>query len=228
MLKEVLTSAGSFVVVNPTKSSDVYSYGMIAYETFNETDPYEHILNSVDKHLYRTPHQLLLDIKSGGLQSAQYSELTMKLSLIGSLISSAWDIIPERRPSCSEILKQIKTANPGSRSILDAMMIAVEKYAVSLEDKVLERTRELEKITKSLENLLNNMLPPKLADKLARGEPIEPEYYEGSTVFFSDVVGFTTLAAVHTPLEVIKLLNDLYSGNCCSALNASWETCNVF
>lgn len=136
----------------------------------------------------------------------------MKYDVVAGLISSTWERKPEERPTFSQIIKSIKKANPSQQSILDSMMVAVETYAQSLEEKVQERTRELERTSKSLETLLNSMLPPSLAGKLARGEAIEPEFYDGCTIFFSDVVGFTTIAASNSPLDVIKLLNDLYSG----------------
>ncbi|KIH67845.1 hypothetical protein ANCDUO_01824 [Ancylostoma duodenale] len=50
-----------------------------------------------------------------------------------------------------------------------------------------------------------------VADKLKLGQPLEPETYDSVTVFFSDVVTFTTIAGRGTPLQVVNLLNNLYT-----------------
>ncbi|TNN38150.1 Guanylyl cyclase GC-E [Liparis tanakae] len=50
-----------------------------------------------------------------------------------------------------------------------------------------------------------------VAQALKKGKPVQPEHYSDCTLYFSDIVGFTTISALSEPIEVVDLLNDLYT-----------------
>jgi class 3 adenylate cyclase len=57
---------------------------------------------------------------------------------------------------------------------------------------------------------LHDIFPPSIAEKLERGDAIEPEHFDMVTVFFCDVVGFTTLSSQLCPGKVADMLDRLY------------------
>lgn len=83
--------------------------------------------------------------------------------------------------------------------------------------KEVSRAHELDKLTKKLTErdlskvLLNSMLPEKVAEALIKGKTVEPVLHENVTLFFSDVVGFTTICDKVEPWDVIDMMNQLFS-----------------
>lgn len=50
-----------------------------------------------------------------------------------------------------------------------------------------------------------------IAAALTKGEVVIPESYESVSIYFSDICGFTTICSTIPPLDVVLLLNNLYS-----------------
>jgi len=50
-----------------------------------------------------------------------------------------------------------------------------------------------------------------VADCLKLGGTVVPELYREASIYFSDIVSFTTLASESTPMEVVDFLNDLWT-----------------
>ncbi|XP_010285470.1 PREDICTED: retinal guanylyl cyclase 2-like [Phaethon lepturus] len=128
------------------------------------------------------------------------------------VMKQCWGEAPERRPTFEEVFHKFKTINKGKKTnIIDSMLRMLEQYSSNLEDLIRERTEELEVEKQKTDKLLSQMLPPSVAEALKTGGTVEPEYFDQVTIYFSDIVGFTTISALSEPIEVVDLLNDLYT-----------------
>ena len=64
----------------------------------------------------------------------------------------------------------------------------------------------------SVEQLLLNILPSPIAERIKDGESFIADSFEEVSVLFADVVGFTPLAAAFPADNTVGLLNDIFSG----------------
>jgi len=80
-----------------------------------------------------------------------------------------------------------------------------------LEILVKERTRELADEKDKTEELLLNTLPLKVVNELKQNGKSEPESFEDVTVYFSDIVGFTSISSRLEPKVLINELNEIFT-----------------
>ncbi|KAI8891975.1 hypothetical protein BC833DRAFT_546081, partial [Globomyces pollinis-pini] len=70
--------------------------------------------------------------------------------------------------------------------------------------------KELDIAKKKADGLISQILPAEIAEALMNGKEVAPRSFECATIFFLDIVGFTTISAQIKPLEVVSFLNALY------------------
>ncbi|XP_060083979.1 retinal guanylyl cyclase 2-like [Ylistrum balloti] len=187
-----------------SEKGDMYGMAIVMQEVILRKRPFgmvdlteEEIIEKI-----RKPPPLLRPSVSPQAAQPQYIQI----------MKQCWSENPDMRPSIEDVYQQFKSVAGGKKmNIVDSMFRMLEKYSNDLEDIVKERTVQLEEEKKKTDVLLNRMLPAVVADGLKSGQKINAETFEEVTIYFSDVVGFTTISAMSTPMQVVDLLNDLYT-----------------
>lgn len=81
-----------------------------------------------------------------------------------------------------------------------------------LQQRLIERQREqISAERERSENLLLNILPPEIAERLKNKEKTIADRFESATVLFADIVQFTNKSSRMTAEQVVARLNDLFS-----------------
>uniref|UniRef100_A0A0K0EFB5 Guanylate cyclase n=2 Tax=Strongyloides stercoralis TaxID=6248 RepID=A0A0K0EFB5_STRER len=196
------------LIGSPT--ADIYSFAIIMSEVVNQKTAWN--LDEIEEN----EDDIVYKVKRGGAnlfrpKLVPDSRLQVNSSVL-HLIKDCWSENPTDRPKTSTIKSLLKSihSNKGE-NLMDHMFGIMEQYASNLEQEVEERMKELIEEKKKADILLYRMLPKTVADKLKLGQTVQPESFESVTIFFSDVVSFTTLASKSTPLQVVTLLNELYT-----------------
>ncbi|XP_052468099.1 guanylate cyclase 2G [Carassius gibelio] len=193
---------------NGTQKGDVFSFAIIMRELMYSTEvgPY-HDVHLEPKEIIKLLRTPLSDEPLRPTLSADICD-----ERLIPLLKACWSENPDHRPPFTSVRRQLRQACPESHAnILDNMVSKLEKYANHLEEVVEERTNQLTAEKSRADKLLSSMLPKYIADQLMCGKPVEPTSYDMVTIFFSDIVGFTTMCSISSALEVVTLLNDLYS-----------------
>ncbi|XP_070178422.1 atrial natriuretic peptide receptor 2-like [Littorina saxatilis] len=192
-----------------SQKGDVYSFAVICQEIV-----YRHgvfYLQKVDMG----PKEIVDKVKGG---FKPFFRPTMEnfdcpCDELAVLIRKCWHEDVNERPDFHSLKTLIKRLNKeGDKGdILDNLLSRMEQYANNLEALVEERTADYLEQKRRAEDLLYAMLPKQVAVKLCQGAVVKAETFEFCTIYFSDICGFTALSAESTPMQVVDLLNDLYT-----------------
>ncbi|KAK3797487.1 hypothetical protein RRG08_042087 [Elysia crispata] len=189
------------------READIYSCAIVMDEVFTREAPYfaESDLLTLDE---------ILDKVAAGLKPPFRPCSKIWSHDMRSLLEQCWAEEPRLRPTGASVrnsLRRIVRSLGASTNILDNLMRRMEMYANNLEKMVEDKTIELREEKKRSDELLYQILPRSVAHKLRLGQRVEPQSYESVTIFFSDIVGFTSLSAESSPFEIVTFLNDLYT-----------------
>ncbi|MEG4984401.1 adenylate/guanylate cyclase domain-containing protein [Microcoleus sp. BR0-C5] len=154
---------------------------------------------------------------------------TLILAILLGILTARWIIRPvERITTASEAIaggnlnQQVEVSsivelgklanvfNGMTRQLkdsLDTIHLANEE----LEARVEQRTGELRQEKERSEQLLLNILPAEIADRLMRTNESPAEHFEEATILFADIVGFTSISARIEPMQLVAGLNQIFS-----------------
>jgi adenylate cyclase len=80
-----------------------------------------------------------------------------------------------------------------------------------LHEQELAHLRTIQHERERADQLLLNIVPKRVADRLLQGQRIIVENFPDVTVLFADLVEFTRFAAQHSPPDVLQVLNMVFS-----------------
>uniref|UniRef100_A0A2A4JEQ7 guanylate cyclase n=1 Tax=Heliothis virescens TaxID=7102 RepID=A0A2A4JEQ7_HELVI len=193
---------------------DVYSFGIILEEIVLRAGPFHNYTPTMSSkeivgHVCARespPFRPVVGVGEVGAAAGGGGGAAVELL---DLAERCWAEAADDRPSFDTI--NANYIKGYCDNLMDDLLRRMEQYANNLESLVEEKTEQLSLEKRRSEELLYQVLPRPVAQQLMAGEVVQPESFECVTVYFSDIVGFTELCAASTPMQVVDLLNDLYS-----------------
>ena len=123
-----------------------------------------------------------------------------------------------------ELLKQIRSLtkklnrSEDNRSFLEQMWDRNSNLFQTLNTEIenqrtliQQQHQQLERERQKSENLLLNILPRPIAQRLKEDQSVIADYFDSTTVLFTDIVSFTKLSENLTPSELVQFLNKIFT-----------------
>lgn len=92
---------------------------------------------------------------------------------------------------------------PGQPMVLEGFLTDITDRKENEEALIFERERS--------EHLLRNILPLSIAEQLKQNVQSIADRHEEATILFADIVNFTPMSAAMSPIELVNLLNEIFS-----------------
>eukprot|EP00292_Cryptomonas_paramecium_P004582 CAMPEP_0113710804 /NCGR_PEP_ID=MMETSP0038_2-20120614/30374_1 /TAXON_ID=2898 /ORGANISM="Cryptomonas paramecium" /LENGTH=851 /DNA_ID=CAMNT_0000636929 /DNA_START=237 /DNA_END=2788 /DNA_ORIENTATION=+ /assembly_acc=CAM_ASM_000170 len=194
----------------PSKEADVYAFGILLVEVLTRKNVYpDEDLNSIiqevkDRQTNRRPA-----IPDNVAEPFKH------------LMQECWHSNPIQRPSFEVVSSRLREVDPfltiegeSFNSCNPSAPCANLNPATSWRDsgKPNSRPRSMADMRKdrNASSVLKSLFPADVAESLLKGEKVEPVTKDMVSVFFSDIVGFTTLSDTLPPSKVSDMINRLF------------------
>lgn len=155
---------------------------------------------------------ILLDImmpEMNGYQVLEYLKADLTLRHIPVIMVSALDDI-DSVVRCIEMGAEDYLFKPFNPTLLRARISAcLEKKR--LRDQEQAYMKQLQAEQEKSERLLLSILPKPVADQLKQSQNTIADSFPDATVLFADIVNFTQLSSHRSPIELVSLLNRIFS-----------------
>jgi len=162
-------------------------------------------MNLLDEDIDKTLH-----IKGQMVYITEWEcNLFLACPMMKDLNNLVWSGLFINDLSMHDYSRDIMLATTQERIQMKMLLDAAEKKAAKLN----EQQKKLNEVMKKSEDLISQMLPKQVADELAKGKTNEEicQTYEMVTMLFSDIVTFTVICSRLKPLQVVALLNNMYT-----------------
>eukprot|EP00980_Cylindrotheca_fusiformis_P014255 scaffold3774_cov126-Cylindrotheca_fusiformis.AAC.5 len=160
---------------------DIYSFGMILYEIYSRKTPFEN----------ENPRKVLRKVCDPRINHRPPVPSTCPKRM-ADVMRKCWANNPAFRPEAKDL-----DLTFSDMSAIDAEPILDH-----------QNTRLRKEVAQG--DMLYQVFPRKVADKLKAGQKVEPETHEDVTIFFSDIVRFTDISSALPAVKVCNLLDRLY------------------